>query len=356
VQHPVFFDRNENRYGPAPACLNALQCADRELLFNYTRAYQQGSYSELSARLAADHGLDEKQLILGYGCEDILKEAVQHFVPAGGTILIPSASWWYYRAMADEVGGRSVEYPLRPTPLRYEYDVNTMLQLRQSANPAMILVASPNNPTGNVLSRDDLRRLLDAYRGVPFVLDQAYFGFKQGEIDDYSALLGEYEDLMILRTFSKLYALAGVRIGYAMTGRGLVSFQKYCARYLGYNRLSERVALAALDSPAYYSDLAARMAGCREKFYQLFRHSPGCEIYESEANFVLVKMPVAVAERLERELVEQKLIVKFFREPEFIAHARISLGDEADNERLIAAIRAVMGSPRLSAEALGETA
>jgi histidinol-phosphate aminotransferase len=116
------------------------------------------------------------------------------------------------------------------------------------------------------------------------------------------------------------------------------------------------VALAALDSPAYYSDLAARMAGCREKFYQLFRHSPGCEIYESEANFVLVKMPVAVAERLERELVEQKLIVKFFREPEFIAHARISLGDEADNERLIAAIRAVMGSPRLSAEALGETA
>lgn len=356
MQHPVYFDRNENRYGPAPACLRALQGADRELLFNYTRAYQQGSYSELSARLAADHDLDEKQLILGYGCEDILKEAVQHFVPVGGTILIPSASWWYYRAMADEVGGRSVEYPLRRTPLRYEYDVNTMLRMRRTADPSLILVASPNNPTGNVLSRNDLRRLLDAYRGVPFVLDQAYFGFQQGEIDDYSALLGEYEDLLILRTFSKLYALAGVRIGYAMTGRGLVSFQKYCARYLGYNRLSERVALAALDSPAYYADLAVRMARCREKFYDLFRNSPGCEIYESEANFVLVKMPVAVAERLERELVDQNLIVKFFREPEFVAHARISLGDEADNERLIAAIRAVIGSQMTSADARGEMA
>jgi len=356
VQHPIFFDRNENRYGPAPACLEALRGADPELLFNYTRAFQQGSYSELSARLAADHGIDENQVILGYGCEDILKEAVHHYVPAGGTILIPSASWWYYRAVAAEVGGLSVEYPIRRSPLRFEYDIETMLSQRRTENPSLILVASPNNPTGNVLGRAELRRLLEAYRGVPFVLDQAYFGFTHGEVDDYSALLAEFEHLLILRTFSKLYALAGVRIGYAMAGSGLTTFQKFCARYLGYNRLSERVALAALDSPAYYAGIAAGMDRCRRKFYDLFRGRPGFEIYESEANFVLVRMPLPIAETLERELANQGLIVKFFREPEFVAHARISLGNEAENELLISAIRTVVERCGVTLDALGETA
>ena len=353
---PVYFDRNENRYGPAPGCLAVLRNADRELLSDYTRAFQRGCYSDLSVRLAADHGIEERRVILGYGCEDILKEAVHHFLPAGRAILIPSASWWYYKTIADEVGGVTVQFPLKAAPTRYEFDIEALLALREKTNPAMVLLASPNNPTGNVLRREDLRRLLEGYRGIPFVLDQAYYGLTPGERDDFGALTDEFDDLLVLRTFSKLFALAGVRIGYALTGRGLTDFQRFCARNLGYNRLSERLALAALDSPDYYANVAARMSRCRRRFYDLFRAFPGCEIYESEANFVLVKLPATIVRPLESELLAQGLIVKFFKEPGFEAHARISLGNDEENERLIAVIRSVLAQHVVGAEAVGESA
>jgi histidinol-phosphate aminotransferase len=352
----VLFDRNENRYGPAPACLDVLRRADSELLFNYTRAFQQGHYSELSTRLAQHHDVEESRVILGYGCEDILKEAVHHFLTPGSTILIPSASWWYYRAVADEVGGVTQEYPLRATPTHYEFDVPSLVHLHKSARPALVLLASPNNPTGNVLAREDLLALLEEYRGVPFVLDQAYFGLTPGEDDEFASLTDRYGHLMILRTFSKLYALAGARIGYAITGRELGSFQKFCARNLGYNRLSERLALAALDSPLYYEDIARRMASDRRRFYELFRACPGCQIYHSQANFILARLPHGVTPLLKRELDAQGLIVKFFTEPAFANHVRISLGTEVENERLLTAIRAAMAMPEVRLAAAAEVA
>ena len=353
---PVYFDRNENRYGPAPACLQVLREAEGELLFNYSRAFQRGYYSELSARLAADHGIDEKRIILGYGCEDILKEAVHHFLPAGRVVLIPSASWWYYHAIAAEVSGVTVEYPLMPVRSRYEYDVEALLRLRGTADPALVLLASPNNPTGNSLRREDLRRLLEAYRGVPFVLDQAYHGFAPDGPDDYSSLTEEFGDLLVLRTFSKLYALAGARIGYAMCGHGMGEFQRFCARNLGYSRLSERLAVAALDSHDYYSGVAAGMFRSRQKLYNLFRSFDGCEIYESDANFVLVKMPPQMTVLLERELAERGLIVKFLKEPGFTDHARISLGNEEETDHLIATIRSLVARPAVQVQARGEFA
>ena len=337
-RQPILFDRNENRYGPAPACLQVLREADPELLFNYTRAFQQGNYSDLSVRLSQMHGVDEKRIILGYGCEDILKEAVHYFLTKGRTILIPSASWWYYTAIADEVGGITVQFPLVETPESYEFDVDALIQMKEEHNPGMVLIASPNNPTGNALSRADLLRVLEAYRDTPIMLDQAYFGHTPDEVDDFGALTDQYPNLLFLRTFSKLFAMAGVRMGYGVIGEGLDGFQRFCARNLGYNRISERLALAALDSPAYYADIAGRMAADRRKMYEVFR-GLGCLAFESEANFILVKFPDWVVPILKEALDSQGLIIKFFKEECFLGYARISLGTDEENALLLAAVK-----------------
>jgi len=337
-QEPILFDRNENRYGPAPACLEVLHNADKELMFNYTRAFLKGNYSELSVRLSEMHGVDEKRIILGYGCEDILKEAVHYFLKKDRTILIPSASWWYYTAIADEVGGVTVQYPLLETPERYEYDVETLINMKAEHNPGILLIASPNNPTGNVLGRADLERILAAYSDTPVMLDQAYFGLTLGEEDDFSSLTEKYPNLIFLRTFSKLFAMAGVRIGYGVIGEGLNGFQKFCARNLGYNRISERLALAALDSPEYYADIATRMSNDRQKMYKVFREL-GCLAFESEANFILVKFPDYVVPILKDALDSQGLIIKFFKEECFLGYARISLGTDEENARLLEAVQ-----------------
>ncbi len=337
-QEPILFDRNENRYGPAPACLQVLRDADKELLFNYTRAFQQGNYSDLSVRLSELHNVEEKRIILGYGCEDILKGAVHYFLKKGRTILIPSASWWYYTAIADEVGGITVQFPLVETPESYEFDVEALINMKEEHNPGIVLIASPNNPTGNVLSRQDLLRILEAYRDTPVMLDQAYFGHNPHEEDDFGGLTDQYPNLIFLRTFSKLYAMAGVRMGYGVIGEGLGGFQKFCARNLGYNRISERLALAALDSPEYYADIAARMAADRQEMYKVFR-GLGCQAFESEANFILVKFPDWVVPTLKEALDSQGLIIKFFKEECFLGYARISLGTDVENAKLLDAVK-----------------
>jgi len=274
---------------------------------------------------------------------------VQHFLLKGDSLLVPSASWWYYRAVADEVEGVTVEYPLRETPTRYVYDLEALAALRRTPRLKLLLLASPNNPTGNVIERAELRQVLELFRDLPVVLDQAYFGFTNGMPDDFARLTDEYPNLLILRTFSKLYALAGARIGYAMVGKGLAGFPKYCARNLGYNRISERLALAALESGDYYDALRDRMARDRARFYELFRGVEGTRIYESEANFVLVRFPANAVAGIRAALRERGFVVKFFSDEEaFRDCARITLGTADENARLVAAFQEVL--PAMTAQ------
>jgi len=132
--------------------------------------------------------------------------------------------------------------------------------------------------------------------------------------------------------------MAGVRIGYGVIGEGLNGFQKFCARNLGYNRISEQLALAALNSPEYYADIAARMASDRQKMYKVFREL-GCLAFESEANFILVRFPDHVVPILKEALDSQGLIIKFFKEECFLGYARISLGTDEENARLLDAVQ-----------------
>lgn len=338
----VTLDRNENHYGPAPACLAALRDLAPHLLHDYPRDFQNGSYSRLSRRLAESHGVPERRILLGYGCEDILKEAVHHYVGPGGALLVPSASWWYYRAVADEARGETVEYPLIETETAYRYDLDALLALRERAPVRLLLIATPNNPTGNRITRAQLRAVLERYRGVPTVLDQAYFGFSNGEPDDWAPLTDEFPDLLVLRSFSKLYALAGARIGYGIAGAGHREFVTVCSRCLGYNRVSEDLALAALDSAAYYADVRERMEADRGRLYASLRPLNGVRAYDSDANFVLARFPLEIVASLDAELRHRGFVVKFFKEPAFLDCARITIGTEAENAGLMRAMTEVL--------------
>jgi len=102
---PIYLDRNENNYGPAPKCLDVLKNVSASTLSSYTKAYTRGVKSSLSERLASDFKVEEKQVLLGYGAEDILKQVVQCYLKEGEKLMIPSYSWWYYKEIANEVNG-----------------------------------------------------------------------------------------------------------------------------------------------------------------------------------------------------------------------------------------------------------
>ena len=136
----IILDRNENNYGPAPACLDVLRNVQTNSLYSYTDAYKRGVKSALSERFANDFNIAENRIILGYGAEDILKQLVQFYLTTSAKLMIPAYSWWYYKAIASEVGGINVEYPLTRGVDRFHYDIDQMISLINKEKPALVFI------------------------------------------------------------------------------------------------------------------------------------------------------------------------------------------------------------------------
>lgn len=346
VMRPAYLDRNENRYGPAPACFEALRQIDSERLSRYTRDFEPGFTNALSVRLAALHGTLEKRIVFGYGAEDLLKQAIRHWIRPGDRCLVPSSSWWYYHRVASEVGGLTVDYPLIEDGSTYRYDLPALERALSDQPSPVVLIASPNNPTGNQFPVEELPRLLDGHPDTVFVYDEAYWGFSEDSKDseDSVALTARHANLLVLRTFSKLYALAGARIGYAIAGTGLDGFLTASRRLLGYNRVSEELALAALSSPDYYDRVRRSMIQDRQSLLEALRQRPDVQAYDSEANFVLARFPRELLLSLRPALEQRGLFLKFFDEPAFVGCVRITIGTAEENARLLAVVRDVLGT------------
>ncbi len=340
----IYFDRNENNYGPAPKCFDILKNADLTKISFYSKVFTKGVKSILSERLAKEFNIDEKNVLLGYGAEDLLKQVVQCYMNESQKIMIPTYSWWYYKAMADEVNGQNVEYPLIEGEDTFYYDVKTMLELFENEKPSVVLISSPNNPTGNSISKENLFKVLEAFKEAVVVLDEAYWYDSSNEY--VKDLIQKYPNLIVIRTFSKYYALAGMRIGFALVGENHKNLAKFTNRYLGFNRLNEEVAIAALDSAEYYNGIADKMCEDRKLYFDELSKLPGFKVYKSNANFILVKIPKEIMSPLKEFLTGKNLIVKFMNEELLNSHLRISLGTQEQNKMVIEAIKEFCNSNR----------
>jgi len=338
----IYLDRNENQYGPSPACFKILQSSNDDTLNIYSRDFSRGIKSALSERLAHDFGTEENKILLGYGSEDILKQAVQCYLNKGDKILIPSCSWWYYKKIAEEAEGINIQYPIVESDHFFYYDVEHMVSIYDREKPKLVLISSPNNPTGNRLENGQLQFVLERMKDTMVVLDEAYSLFDETYKTDPVGLVNRYPNLIIIRTFSKYYALAGIRTGFAFLGDNHERFKLLSARYLGFNRLSEKIAIAALDSPEYYRSIGKKMEDDKEMFYQALNQLRGFIAYKSYANFILVKIPPEIKDTLKKYLIERNFIVKFMDEDGLNKHIRITIGTHSQNCMLLKLIQTFM--------------
>ena len=340
-QKQVFLDRNEFNYPPSEEVVQALKNFDVNKLCFYTRIYDEGKKSILSVFLSELYGIDESQVLLGYGGEDILKQSVHYFLTqedGNKTMLIPKFSWWYYKSIADEVDGRTLQYPLYEEGTTFKYDLGAMKRMVEEEKPKILLLASPNNPTGNGLTPDDLAELLAFVPKETIVLiDEAYASFVTEDNSYIGALVNKYDNLIISRTLSKFYGLPGLRMGFGFISKGLEKFIRYSNKYLGYNRLSEDIAIAALKSEAHYRDVARMMNESRSLSVEEIGVLPGFKVYDSVANFILIKYPIELKPLLQKAFADVNYKIKFMDEPYINTHLRITLGRPEQN-RLVADI------------------
>lgn len=341
----IYLDRNEYSYEISPEVANVLKNFDPQDLCTYTRCFQNGIKSELSQYIADMYGVNETNVVLGYGGEDILKGVIHCFLSQGHQqrkMLIPTFSWWYYKSIAEEVNGKTIMYPLYEDGYEFKYNIPEIKKIAEAENPDLVLLASPNNPTGNSLTVDEMRDIISSLsKDTIVVIDEAYTSFANKDITYIAKLTAEFPNLLIIRTFSKFYGLPGLRLGYGFMGEGLKRFTNFSTMYLGYNKLSEQLGIAALKATPYYNGNAEKMQADKELYKDGLNLIEGFKVYNSDANFVLVKYPIEIKEALQEEFKKENIVVKFMNEEGLQTHMRITLGTTLINKRVIDIIRRV---------------
>jgi histidinol-phosphate aminotransferase len=339
LNFPINLDKNENNFGPAPSCREAVA----NLKLDHFIAYARDNAKNIRSALSKRYGISEDRIITGYGAEDVLTVSLNYLLQRGNNILCPYESWWYFDKLITVRGGIPLYYYLKTQDGSYTYDINSILEIAIRHDPKFLIICAPNNPTGTVISLHDLERIIRTLPDTIIIIDEAYWGFSK-ELEPYEArFIEKYPNIIMIRTFSKLYAMAGIRIGYGFVGSSFDRLLEKNARYLGYNRISEELAIAALESTEYYTHVAKLIIEEREKLYDFFAQYPNlATCYSSESNFILVKLQSDFFAKLKPYLDQKQVIIKFFTEEKFKDQVRITIGTPPQNEYLMKCIKEVI--------------
>ncbi len=326
---------NENPLGPSPKALAALQGAVAEV-----HRYPDGGCYHLKRALARALRVSPESLIFGNGSNELIELIVRTFLHAGEEAVMADQAFVIYRMLVQAQGGKGLIVPLR----NYTHDLEAMAEAITPAT-RLIFLANPNNPTGTIFFRDAWQEFLAAVPpDVVVVMDEAYAEYVEDPrypdaLDD----VGGERLLIVLRTFSKIYGLAGLRVGYGVAHPAIIDLLNRLRAPFNVNTLAQVAALAALDDHEHVQRTRQvnreGMAYLREAFTAL-----GLECVPSWANFILVR--VGNAARLYDALLRLGVIVRPVSVYGFPEHVRVTVGTRAENERLVNALTRVCGEDR----------
>ena len=323
---------NENPFPPPPAVQEAL----REALAGLHR-YPDGSGTYLRGALAKKHGVSPEAIVLGNGSNELIELLARTFVRPGEEVVIPHPSFVVYPSIVQAVGGTRVVVTLKD----HRIDLPKMRRAI-TALTKMVFVANPNNPTGTIVMADEVAAFLDKVPDhVIVVFDEAYYDFAVGpDFPDTLAHLREGKRVVILRTFSKMASLAGLRVGYAIADPGCVALVNRIRQPFNVNTLGQVAALAALRDDAHVRrSVEAVREGVRSLSAAL--DSLGLRYVPTRANFILVEFDDAT--RTYEQLLKLGVIVRPMASFGLERALRITVGTPEENARLIGALRAVLG-------------
>jgi len=338
---------NENPLGPSRLAVAAMRKALRQVNF-----YPDGSAFYLKQKLAARLGVSPAHLVLGNGSNEVLELLGHALLPeasreaASAEAAAPSASaevvvsqycFAVYPIVAALFGAKLVVVPAR----NYGHDLDAMLAA-VTPRTRIVFVANPNNPTGTAVAPDALARFLDAVPPrVVIALDEAYFEFLENPLDLVAEVRAERRpNLLLMRTFSKIYGLAGVRLGYGIGHPEFIAALEKTRQPFNINAVAQAGALAALDDAAH-ADKTRRLNRRGLKFYARAFRALGLESIPSHANFVLVR--VGDGQRVFDAMQKLGVIVRpmaGYQLPEWV---RISVGTPSQNRRCLDALKQALG-------------
>jgi histidinol-phosphate aminotransferase len=325
---------NENPYGPSPRGIAAAQAS-----LATANLYPDGGSFALRQKLATRHGVDAPQILVGAGSNEIIDLLVQTFCAEGDEVVAPQYSFIAYK-LAAEKNRRG--FREAPTAKSLAYDVDAILGAI-TPRTKILFFANPNNPTGAYLPRAQFERLVDELPPrVLFVADEAYFEYASAaDYPDAREYLKRRSRMATLRTFSKIYGLAGLRVGHMIASAELNDFVHRIRLPFNVSSTAQAAALAALDDEAHVTRAREGNGGELPRLSQALR-ALGLDVLPSQTNFVLADFGARDARQLYVALLHKGVIVRPMNGYGLPHHLRITVGTRDENERLVKAIEEVL--------------
>ena len=321
---------NENPFGPSPLALAAARKA-----LEQGQLYPDGGCYALRARLAEATGLGPEQLVIGNGSNEVIELIGHVFLCPGDEVVMGLPEFVVYRLVSLLFGAVPVEVPL----VDFRNDL-VALRAAVTARTKLVVVSSPNNPTGTTNTEAELHAFVRSLPdSVICIVDEAYRDFVDNP-PDMTPLIREGRNVVCLRTFSKIYGLAALRLGYGCATAELAGLIDRVRQPFNVNSIAQAAALAALDDEAFRNRCIQENRSGLRRLEAGFR-SLGLAFVPSEANFILVK--VGDGAKVFEALQHRGVIVRpvsSYNLPEWI---RVTVGTAEQNERLLADLGAVLG-------------
>jgi len=323
---------NENPLGPSPKAIKAI----KENINNIHR-YPDGSYYYLRQKLSKKFGLPMNKIILGNGSNEIIELVVHTFLSPGEEVILPFPTFLMYEKIVQSFAGKIVTVPL----LDFSIDLSAILTA-VSSKTKIIIINNPNNPTGIGLNKKDIFQFLHSLPpDLIVILDEAYIEFSTDpNIASSLELLESYPLLVVLRTFSKTYGLAGLRIGYGFASETIIDNMNLVRQPFNVNYLAQAGALAALDDDEFVEKTRTlTQDGLVFLYSQLDRI--GLEYIPTQTNFFLIRTPLGAHETYQR-MLEEGVIVRSMESFGLNDYIRINVGLPEENKRFIKTLEKVL--------------
>ncbi len=322
---------NENPFGPSPLALAAMQKA-----ITGVNLYPDGNAFYLKQKLAAKLGIETTNLILGNGSNEIIEFVSHALLTPGDDVVVSQFCFAIYPIVAKMFGANLVIIPAKD----HGHDLPAMLKAI-TPKTRIVFVANPNNPTGTLAPREEVIQFVNEVPDdVLLVMDEAYIEFLDDAVDLVPLIrLGVRKNLILMRTFSKIYGLAGLRIGYGIGNPEFISALEKTRQPFNINSLAQAAALAALDDDEHVCKTRSNNFAGLEFFRRAFRDLK-LEFVPSFANFILVR--VGEGQKVFDVMQKQGVIVRpmgGYQLPEWI---RISIGTPQENERSLNVLKSVI--------------
>jgi histidinol-phosphate aminotransferase len=323
----IKLDANENPYGSPPSVREAL--ANLE----YAHIYPDPESRVLREALSTFTGVPDELLLAGSGADELLDLTMRLFLQPGDAIINCPPTFGMYSFDAAISGARVVSVPRSAD---FSLDVDGIGEAAGRHQPKLLFVTCPNNPDGGWVPDASLRQLLDLPLVV--VLDEAYVEFA-GLDSSRIRWVEERSNLIVLRTFSKLAGLAGLRIGYGAFPASVMPHLWKIKQPYNVSVAASTAALAALDDSAWLRERVALIVAERDRLFALLREVPYLVPYPSQANFVLCRVAGRSAKELKLALEREGILIRYFDKPGLRDHVRFTVGRPEQTDALVRVLR-----------------